>query len=151
MNYVALAGVLEIDNVFMSTQSRFLVDVIERIENPSAYMYLQLYKDKKHHDRYNEAKWGIKFINNFMRLFYKVIYFYVYPILLIPLCPLLYWQSQTHTGVEYDAHPIDPSAIWAQTFDFSGAEPYIYFYAMIVLSFKLFTIMDNRDSDYFPV
>ena len=72
-------------------------------------------------------------IENFLRLFYKVIYFYVYPILLIPLCPILYWQSQTHTGLDYEDHPIDPNAIWAQTFDFSGAEVYIYFYAMLVI------------------
>ena len=111
-------------------------------------MYLQLYKDIKHHDREKIAGLGVKLIENFLRLFYKVIYFYVYPILLIPLCPILYWQSQTHEGLDNDAHPIDPNAVWAQTFDFSGAEVYIYFYAIIVLSFKLFCILDNKE---FPV
>lgn len=80
-----------------------------------------------------------------------MIYFYVYPILLIPLCPILYWQSQAHIDLENDAHPINPNAIWAETFDFSGAEIYIYFYAMFILSVKLFAILDDADSDEFPI
>jgi hypothetical protein len=55
MNYVALAGVLEIDDVFMATQERIFADVCDRINEPSNYLYLKLFKDTKHHDRYGLA------------------------------------------------------------------------------------------------
>jgi hypothetical protein len=104
MNYVALAGVLEIDNVFMSTQTRFHADVVERIENPSAYLYLQLFKSTKHHDRDDEATWGVRYAEFAVRGFYKVIYFYVYPILLIPLCPLLFKFYGVQDQANMDQH-----------------------------------------------
>ena len=55
MNYVALAGVLQIDDVFMATQERIFADVCDRIENPDQYLYLKLFKDTKHHDIYGFA------------------------------------------------------------------------------------------------
>jgi hypothetical protein len=55
MNYVALAGVLQIDDAFMATQERIFADVCDRIENPDKYLYLKLFKDTKHHDIYGFA------------------------------------------------------------------------------------------------
>ena len=49
MNYVAFAGILDIDNIFMSTQLKFFKGLQQIQENPGDYRYLEMYKNPKFH------------------------------------------------------------------------------------------------------
>jgi len=85
LNYVAFAGILEIDNAFMSTQERQYPEVVEWIETPDPHVALWLFKDPARHDRYRLASPAVKITHPLVRVFYKTIYFYSYPIFIIPL------------------------------------------------------------------
>jgi len=113
---------------------------MERIENPTSYMYLQLLKDPKHHDRNELADVGVKIAVKFVRAFYKIVYFYIYPILLIPLCPLLYYyygaKNNNEDVATFTPYPVDFETMWAETFDFTE-EIYLYFYVMVLISARI--------------
>lgn len=44
MNYVAFAGLLDIDNVFMSTQLNFYKDLKSMVDEPEKQRYLETFK-----------------------------------------------------------------------------------------------------------
>lgn len=52
MNYVALCGILAIDNDFMNIQKKNHKDVADWIENPDKHPEFKLYKDPLLHDKY---------------------------------------------------------------------------------------------------
>jgi hypothetical protein len=46
MNYVAFAGLLDIDNVFMSTQLNFYKDLKAMVDEPEKQRYLETFKSQ---------------------------------------------------------------------------------------------------------
>jgi hypothetical protein len=74
------------------------------------------------------------------------VYFYIYPILLIPLCPLLYYYYGVHNEdaqvATFTPYPVDFETMWAKTFNFTE-EIYLYFYVMVLISARIARFIDE--------
>lgn len=84
LNYVAYAGVLGIDNVYMTTQKAKYKKLGKIIENPEESNHLQIFKNTKFHHDYSSSPTGTFFLG-IGRFIYKWIYFYLLPMLVIPV------------------------------------------------------------------
>ena len=92
MNYVAYAGILEIDNVYMATQKAKYKDLGAIIEKPEDSNHLQLFKSSKFQHVYRASKVGSFFLS-IGRFTYKWIYFYLLPMLVVPV-GIFGWQGK---------------------------------------------------------
>jgi len=90
LNYVAYAGVLEIDNVYMATQKAKYKKLGEIINKPDESNYLQLFKNSKFHHENKSSPLGI-FLLSVGRFTYKWVYFYLLPMLVVPV-GIMGWQ-----------------------------------------------------------
>ena len=143
LNYVAFAGILEIDNQFMGTQESQYPEVSEWIENPSDHVALWLFKDPSRHDRYRLASPAVKIALPVVRVFYKTIYFYGYPIFIIPLSIIGYNTygagAVGAAAATKDWAPLDDYQIWEKLWG-GGTQVYfeLYIYLFLSLGKELF-------------
>jgi hypothetical protein len=93
MNYVAFAGILKIDNIYMETQLKFHKGIKAIVDEPSKSRYLEMFKDNKFHHRF-KSNWWTKMTESFIRIIYKVVYFYIFPLLVIPM-GVIGWRLTT--------------------------------------------------------
>lgn len=92
LNYVAYAGILKIDDVYMSTQIykyKKIDDLIKK-NSDTGINQLALYKDRKFQHLHKTDFAGHFFIT-VGRVIYKWIYFYIMPLTVIPI-GILGWR-----------------------------------------------------------
>ena len=89
---MAYAGILEIDNVYMATQKAKYKELGEIIETPDGSNHLQLFKSSKFQHVHRASKVGSFFLS-IGRFTYKWIYFYLLPMLVVPV-GIFGWQGK---------------------------------------------------------
>ena len=92
MNYVTFAEILNLDNLYISTQLKYNGDLKEVIDDTSSKPWLRRYKNDKFH-RNDQASKLTKFCEKLVRIIYKLIYFYLLPLLVIPVGYLGYMRD----------------------------------------------------------
>lgn len=92
MNYVAFAGILDIDNIFMNTQIKFFKDLKNIQENPQDKRYLEVFKNPKFHHT-DKATKVARITEQIIRFIYKVLYFYLFPVFVVPL-GMFAWRAE---------------------------------------------------------
>lgn len=107
MNYVAFAGLLEIDNIFMNTQVKFFKQLKEIQENPQDHRYLELFKNPNFHHTHDASR-SARIVEKVLRFVYKVLYFYLFPVFVVPL-GMFAWRS-TNDLTKKDYSVVD----WSQ-------------------------------------
>jgi hypothetical protein len=91
LNYVAFAGILDIDNVYMATQKAKYKKLGKIIETPEDYNYTQLFKNTKFHHEFKSSQIGVAVLG-LGRFIYKWIYFYLLPMMVVPV-GIIGWQK----------------------------------------------------------
>ena len=108
MNYVAFAGILGIDNDFMDIQNKNHPKILDWIENPTDHAEFKLFKDPLAHDKKRQTTFCHRVTFGIVKYMYKVIYFYVMPLLVILMSFIgfNYWnkvdaESKDNVSVSY--------------------------------------------------
>lgn len=98
LNYVAFAGILAIDDEILESVRLSYQSLIAILEDPSLLKTLKLIKDNTdeltndneggNNEKPKKAYVSVTF--HVIRIFYKLVYFYLYPLMVIPLQIYLY-------------------------------------------------------------
>jgi hypothetical protein len=155
MNYVAFAGILAIDNDFFKIQSKKHGDVLEKIEDASGNCEFKLYKSPVFHDRFKESTFLSRVLFGLMKFIYKVIYFYVAPLLVIYIGILGYninlmdsLEKKKVTKLKKTV-PIDNAYIENKYFSAMEKDNTWMFYMLIIytLPIAIFYMKKNTDGN----
>ena len=83
MNYVAFAGILAIDDDFIKIQTRNHPELMKWLQEPTERGEFKLFKDPKLHDKKRQTTFCHRVTFGIIKYIYKVIYFYLTPLLVI--------------------------------------------------------------------